>query len=821
MRLLARDLARWILALGAVFVANLARAETIPLEVHLNHVPKGVYFVYYTDQGSFLLSEQDYAELGLPTFGKRTVEHEGEDYVSLEGQPYLTVSFDDVDLVLEIDVSPAILPMTRIDFANPRERMTRYPLDRSLIVNYGVSHFGTGGQPLGALKLPHEIAARQGRWLFLSSSDAYVGRGDNWVRYLSAFLWQHRDKLLSAFVGDAYTTPGSLSSQVLIGGAGVTKSYDIDPYYVSYPGAQFSGDVLYPTQAEIYVDGALIRRQELPPGPFVMQNLSRFEGAGDVSVVLIDDEGNETLMERSFYQTTTLLKEDLHDFSYNVGFLRQGYGLQDFAYDTPVFSAFHRYGVNDAITVGCAAEGAPHLLQVSPGILFRTGLAGAWELGVAQSVGRATPEVTSPDAERLYVDGYTGTAGVVEYAYRRNFVSTGFRVRAFTEEYATLGTQLDDRPELDAQVRGSVGFGKGGALSLSALRQRTWAGNDEDRLEAFYSLRIRPGLSLSSSLSFSWADEDEVSGQLTMLYYPRSNDVNSTATYRRGSDDQRLSLGARTPRPIGEGVSYGADFDWEQTLGQDSWTLEPEGQWNSPWGAFEGRLGLTLDDNARLVPSYQVEARGAMVWMGPRPHFGRPVDDGFALVKVSDVGGVGVTRNAIDMGQTNRNGVAFIPEMSSNYDNQVGVDDEDVPLEYAMGSVMEYVSPPPHGGACVVFGTVTIQPLVGKFVVRDDGSLRPLEFAPYTVTVGDTVLETQTAFEGEFYIDMTEAGELQTVSLDCSRLGDEAEERRSVQHVVRFELGDGRVATGVITPPATDEFFVELGEVVLTIEEAP
>ena len=787
----------------------------------VNHIPKGVYFLQYAEDGTFLVTVEDYASLGLPPSSVPPVEIDGTPYIPLWGQQYLTVTLDEATLILEIDIEPSILPETRIDLANQSNRDTKYPLDKSLIINYDLSQYGARDAWMAQTRLGHDLAVRTGPVLFQSEHDAYATGGTiGWTRYLSRFVWENRTRLLTAVAGDHYAYSNGLGSPALLGGVGIARDY-IDPYYVSYPTARFTGAAQYPTEAEIYVDGALVRREDIPPGPFAMENLTRFEGAGEVSVLLRDDEGKEVLLSQRFYQSTRLLKPDTHEFSYSTGFLREDYGTRNFAYGLPAFTAFHRYGVNDSITAGLASEIDPHFVQVSPGITFKTGLVGEWDLAIAQSYGEQTAPVWSPDEERTPDDGYIGNAASAEYSYRQEFFSAGAKVAAFTEEYGRLWREYEStRPALEASARLSVGIGTHGSISLAAARLRYYIGEDRDVGSVSYGGHIAAGWTVSASLEAARDDHgNDFAGQISILYYPPDRKLQFASSYREDRSSREGAVGVESQTPFGEGAAGSLDFEWKQTDHQ-RFAAVPAGLWKSPWATFRGKADLAID-GGDFSPSYEVSAAGAMVWMGSVPHFGRPVTDSFALIKVADVENVQVYRNSTDMGRTNKRGIALIPEMDSHYDNQVGVRDEDVPMEYAMGSVMEFVSPPSHGGACVVFGTTKIQPLVGHFILEEGDQRTPLEFLAYTVTLGNAVLETQTALDGEFYIDMTEVGDHQAVKLDCSLLRVPDSERAPEPLVVTFDLGEERRASVTIQPPKSDELYVDLGEIVLRPDASP
>jgi len=54
----------------------------------------------------------------------------------------------------------------------------------------------------------------------------------------------------------------------MIGGIGVQKLYRIDPYFITKPLFGLSGTASLPSQVDLYIDGNLMTRQQVPPGAF-------------------------------------------------------------------------------------------------------------------------------------------------------------------------------------------------------------------------------------------------------------------------------------------------------------------------------------------------------------------------------------------------------------------------------------------------------------------------------------------------------------------------------------------------------------------------
>ena len=77
--------------------------------------------------------------------------------------------------------------------------------------------------------------------------------------------------------------------------------------------------------------------------------------------------GNEQVLTQPFYVTPRLLKQGLHDYSYELGFERRNFGAESNNYGRPVAIGTHRYGITDQFTGEVHAELLGHQQAVGLG----------------------------------------------------------------------------------------------------------------------------------------------------------------------------------------------------------------------------------------------------------------------------------------------------------------------------------------------------------------------------------------------------------------------------------------------------------------------
>jgi outer membrane usher protein len=132
---------------------------------------------------------------------------------------------------------------------------------------------------------------------------------------------------------------------------------------------------------------------------------------------------------------------------------------------------------------------------------------------------------------------------------------------------------------------------------------------------------------------------------------------------------------------------------------------------------------------------------------------GRPVDQGFAVVKLEDLPDVHVTVNNAGVGTTNGHGTLLLPSLLPYYGNTVALVTEDIPVDRSLEAITKLAVPPLHGGALVEFRAPRVRGLQGTIhpTVPD----LPTDFGPgaISLTVNDKPIEAVVGRHGEFYLE--------------------------------------------------------------------
>lgn len=782
-------------------------AETAILSITLNSEPKGELFVNLTDDGDFLIKEEDLKGMGFREFIGRVVDISGERYISLRSMRGVEFVFNEKEVSLEITASPDLLPKMAIDFISKRPADVYYPKDNSAFLNYGLNYSKSAPSDIESFNVNNQLGIRAGDFLLLSDSAYTKSEGDeDLVRLLSNITYDRREDMQRTIIGDNFASSGDLGSSINIGGISYSKVYTINPYFIKYPTLELSGLISLPSEVEVYLNGILLRREKLSPGEFDLKNISYYGGAGLVEIVIIDPFGRRQRVSHPFYLTDLLLKKGLHEYSYNIGFIREEFGVESNQYTDPAFSAFHRYGISDNLTIGLRGEGTNGLYNFGPQLSYNSNNAGIFTISLSNSIN---------DREG------TGFAGSLSHSYYGRSINARLLLRGFTRDYLTITT---DPASEKTRYEAAAGIGHSdkdiGSISLDYTTTESYEDSRKQEVAATYSRNLSDNLSAFVTVKNTAISNQETANEFFVgINYYMGGNTTLSSNYQRGDDADVEMVQVQKNPPIGEGLGYRVSL---QRTGSEetSYRLNPDLRYNSRYGIYEGEYRGDYSETGDVGEFYQVSASGGIAYIGKTMGFSRPFYDSFGLVKVGEVEGVRVYHNNQEIGRTDSTGKIFVPTMASYYDNQISINDKDIPLNYYISKVSEYVSPPLRSGSCVIFDVTNVQAIAGTLKMKEDGAVKPVEFHDVTIKVGDKDILFPTGRGGEFYFENVLPEEIRDSygHKGCSYLTEETKLPviKSGTYKASFEYA-GRTCSFNVVIPESDEMIINLGEVLCNI----
>lgn len=733
------------LAQPSAAVAGEAAALTdVPVVLILNGEPRGDLFAKLSDQDGVLLRLADFAALGVEVIGG-TRRHIGPDeYVRIETIPDARSTFDPSTLTVTLNLPPASFGLQRRGLGSRRAQGVVATQDDSEFVNYRLSAGGSdpGGSMLG---LVNEIGARRGEWLFLNGSQYQDDdSGSDLRRFQTQLVRDDRERARRWLVGDAFTQGGDLGSALNLGGVGLTKNYQLKPYFVYSPTASFQGSVAVPSDVEVYVGGTRVFRERLAPGSYSLSGFNYYGGRRDVRIVVRDAFGNEQEVESPYYFTDRVLAAGLQEYRYHAGLLRENYGQPGDTYGPFALSASHRYGVSDHLTVGGRGEYAKGRANLGSEVGLRSDTLGLVSASLAW--GR--------DPDR---GSGLGAAGAYQFQYEA--ITARLAFRKFSEGYG-LADPLQNASHVTRELLAGAGYGTPmlGSVNVQWLSREALGMPRMRVTQLNYSRTLLRRIALFASVQHESAAESTtgISVGLTGWF---GDENNASVFHNQAGDTQSDIVQASNTIAPREGLGYRVSAEQGSQPGAEYTRFSPYVELNRPRVTVIAESALQSSTDAGDSSMWQLAAQGSLYRVRGHWGFGRRVDDGFALTRVTPpIEDVRVYYSGREVGRTDARGEILLPGIISFLDNSIAIEDEDVPIDYTITQVERTISPPFRGGSLVEFRLGVQRNLAGSLVLAAPEGARPLEYVEFALGEGDGAVKAQTGSGGEFYLENLQPG---------------------------------------------------------------
>ena len=629
--------------------------------------------------------------------GAVAAERIGErDFVSLRALNHGSrFAIDRTQLRLDLRLSPQLLPRQRATL-NARTIAETASQPWTAFVNYAAT---IGEDRERGLFL--DAAAGRGNGA-LRSTALWEG-GEGWRRGLTRFELDQPGSLRRWTIGDQYAIPRDpLGGGLLLGGVGVERAFDQDPYLVTFPQPTYSGVMESPGTVEVYANGVLIGRRELDAGPFTLEQLGIQPGRNDVRVIVHDPFGNRSeLAARSYYgSTAALLARGLSEYAVRAGAPRIDGGLGDRYDGDGVLQAWYRKGISDALTVGGRVEGDRSLRNAGVDLALRLP-AGQVSLAAARSDSDAAGH---------------GAAWSLNYGYSTRNWGFGLGTRRAGARYRNLGDpaaallgplRIDDYAALSFSPRERL------SLQLHAGRRQRDGGDVQRSAGLSGTLRLWPRAQLLLTVQRStYAGVHDTSALLSLGIALDRDSLTFSAQRREAGNVARNGYGfdARRSRPPGIGWGYGASLQHNDGVDSGFGQLEYQGA--------HGRYALEAEQFDGATRS-RVRASGALVAVGGRVFATPPVESGFALVRVPGLAGMPILRENLEVGRTDARGDLLVRDLLPFYANRIALDEAAVPAGYDLRTPRREVQVPRNTAALVLLDAPAVHAVTGRFVHAD------------------------------------------------------------------------------------------------------
>ena len=676
---------------------------------------------------------------------------------SISGEPYVLLMSDgikskiDMDtLALVIQANPQLLGRQVIDLSAQR----KYPMTHqpwlTAMTNYDFSlNASTREQSTWRGNTFSSVAL--GPFILQNTHSFSSYNGFSQKRENSQLFVDWPSAKVRLATGDILPTGGGFSRAEPMLGIQLSRRFALQPEYTSNPTFQYLGSVDTPSNAELSVDGQLIRSFKVNPGVLDLRDFTYFSGLRNLSLKLTDAYGVEKTINLPFYFTEQNLQRGVHEFNYSIGRIRQTNANTDDAwrYKDLGWSASHRIGLTSFLTVGIYGEkGSDHRLwgTQTSFVLGRMGTLfaeGAWRKNFNTSNNRT---------QRAYQLAYQLSRGgfTLNAAYLR-------QTDAFEGTYLqTDGTTAPNlRDSLNIGLSTSVGSQQ--SLSFNLSRQHDTLGQKTTFASLSHRWRINSRLNLYNFMTQTYSNNDKTLAFGVQLTYQMGDDWSSNARYQ--NDDGTRKIGIQAQYASNQGQTLSARIGTERTTSdtQTSQWLDASAIYRSKYAdlGIQARQSQSTSENKT---SGHLDVAGGLAYLDGRVYASRPIREAFAVVDAAAQADVRVYQNNQLLGRTNREGRLLVPSLTAYLGQQVRIDDRDIPLEIGLDQVQKYAVSRDGAGVLLKFEGKSTTAVSGILMADYQGQKLPLNNAFLTLKTDDSEQKIATGPDGDFYVDNIQTG---------------------------------------------------------------
>jgi outer membrane usher protein len=558
-------------------------------------------------------------------------------------------------------------------------------------------------------------------WGLLSASGiAAAGAASGlppFVRLDSTYSYTDVATMREYAAGDFINGGLDWSRPIRMGGIQIASDFSVRPDLVTFPVPTIAGQVAVPSSVDVLVNGVQLLSQNVPSGPFQINQLPVVTGTGDVSVITRNSAGQQTTETLPFYSSTLLLKPGLSSYSAEAGAVRLNYGLESDDYQAPAASLTYRYGMSDWLTVEGHAEGTSGSEEMG-GYSAGSGAMGGG--GGAFTIGHFG--VASLDAAFSEFGGRHGGLLAASFQRMSPLWSVSGSVQVASKDFADVAAAYG-QPMPTFLGRASVGLtlphlGSLGLAFVEVQQPTTNAVNDDpyattptvgssfslspvslvpephvSLLSASYSRSVLDGRAFAYATAFDDLSSANSAGVMLGLTIPFGDRGSVSAGIGGGdnSSDETLQAteAANTVGDFGYQVLQGAGGQSQQLV---------SGSYKSPWGLINAAANRIDGQTA-----YRGEVQGSLALADDNLFAANTITDSFAVVDTDQTKGIEVLQENRPIGKTGPSGLMLVPDLVSFDVNHLGIDPNDVPLDAQMGTTTQWVRPQNHSGVVVHF----------------------------------------------------------------------------------------------------------------------
>lgn len=602
--------------------------------------------------------------------------HEGEPYFSLNSFSGLTYRVDEEQQLLKIDAPAYLFDSVRLDATVDEDtRAQKPPLGGFL--NYDVVAGDTDGESTLSGLFEASLFGSAGNAVARYLETKQDGRAQT-IRLDSTWTVDRPEAIASFRLGDSVTGASRWwGGAVRFGGIQWASNYATRPGLVTMPLPGVKGEAAVPSTFDLYVNGALRMRNNVPGGPFSVNDIPAITGQGQIRVVVRDMLGREQVITEPYYASPRLLSDGLHDYSFEAGFTRENYGISSDDYARPLLVGTDRWGVTNSVT----AEVHGEVLKDQQ------------TLGVAGALLVSNFGVLSASAAASHAGQGSGQLFGLGFERATQRFSFGVTAELASATFTRLGVLPDEfAPRLRSQLYATAALGRFGSVGISRTEQKYHDGHKIQVMSAHGSINIGALGYLSLAIVHTAGEEQDTIAALnfTRALNERTSAGASLTSYADGTDAQ---VEIQRSLPAGRGMGYRVAGSAGATRATESALIL-----QNDVGTYELEMQQRADSRAT-----RASVSGSLAFMAGHIFPSRRIESSFAVARVGQEPGVRVYRENQLVGRTDQDGYLLLTGLRAYQKNDIRIEQADLPLDVPVDSMQVQAVPWFRSGMLLAF----------------------------------------------------------------------------------------------------------------------
>lgn len=735
-----RKLSAWgaiALLLSSPLPAAAASSEETVLAVALNgeQVSIGSVMLHESDD-TYALAVEDAQlwRLLLPTQIRE--QYKGNSYIPLRALPAISVHFNEQLQRLELRIPAKYFLTTKIDEMQP-SNIPAPERGKGAFLNYDLHGQTISGTP-ALVNGVFDADTTLGEGVLDTSYVGNVGQNLTSLRRIAS-SWQEDDlaRQTTLRLGDASSNSGALIVGQPFFGVQLLRNFFATPGMTLNPRPSVAGSTDTPSTADVYVDGRLVVRQDLPSGPFQIENIPTSGDAGNVQVIVKNAAGQEQVISTPYYGPATMLKSGLTTFSWGAGLESRLNSSGSQQYGGPITEFFDQHGFSDRFT------------GELDGTLARDGHAlsggGVW----------LVPRVGTLDLALSSASGTGIGGGRFDYEYLSHGLRFGFGASTLQQNTTLILTPGISTPSsITRQEQAHLSYPTSThsslSLTLSDQTQNTTQNgiltNSPSRtLQGGYSTAL--GKTQLNCLLFRTSGSVAttaftVSAMIPLDFRHRAIVTTGAQSGQSGQNQSNIML---TADPVLTGDHH--ELGYSATLGPNEAVLQLT-DWTKSMDLQGGFSSINGIDESQL------DARGSLSLLDHHLFASRSILQSYGLAEVPDHPNVRVYSDGQYVGATDAHGEVLLPNLQAYQNNRISLETKDFPVTANLeASTLDAV---PYYRS----------PVIVRFPVREDGGvvvhlkLPNGEYLPAGATLSEGAFSWPVLDQGSAYLDGVHPGSL-------------------------------------------------------------